>query len=149
MTLNDDWGIVKIRNISTNELTLCSEIVEFMAEKYIKACIQLTHHYNKITIDSLSIITMVLLWEADRAVIDFGNKVLKQHLSHQPVELVLSVKKIHDLFRKYKFEHLSIGESAPIFLTAVIEYTLRKILFAENLKQAIWEQLNGSFKILV
>lgn len=153
MEFDDEWGVAG----SDETRVLCSQFAEFLSEKYIKACVELTNHYNRITIDSLAVITMVLLWNNDQTAIEFGNAVLKKYYHRQNkglkkwerAELKVSIKKVDELFRKHKLEHQNIGESAPIYLAAVIEHTLGKIVNSSNVQDAIRQELGETWKILV
>lgn len=125
-------------NITAEAKDIINGLVYGVCEKYAQYGTRLCKYGSKITLDSNIIKTLTRIWLGPYAneLIEYANNVwdtysssdLKGVSKYTKAGIQLPPTRIRNILSEYLLMHQKIGETCYIFLTAIIEYIIRKLL---------------------
>ncbi len=133
--------LLKHHHPTANMTAECKDILNYIARdlsiRYINASVALCRYAKKATIDSNAIETLTYIWSSNpEELVSIAHHVLdvytqnhtKGITKHQRAGLILPPARFQEMFRQYRGADQKISETSYIFLTAIIESVITRII---------------------
>lgn len=124
-------------NMTAECKDILNQLVRDLAERYVTCAVHLCRHAKKVTIDSNNIIAITKIWMTDPSdILDFAHTVWDRYSNNHEKGLKkneragveIQPSRIKEIFHEYRGGNQNVGETAYIFLTAILEFVIKELL---------------------